>query len=390
MTESLIAYADGVDSPRTPPAAVAASSGASTDAEVLLGWTPEARPWLDEPTPVRGLAFMAGYALAPAIQAGRLRYLPVRLGSVPTLVADLRPDTAIVSGIRRGRNLAFAATVGPGPAMALSAQRVVVEVAAAAPGDLPDLGAPLIPGDIVATVERPSAGYDSPAPRPPDPVELAIGRNVAALLPERPTLQFGPGGIAEAILASLDRPVAIWSGLVTESVADLAERGLLAGQVTAAYAWPAAGGGLATLAGQGRLDLQPIDVTHDISRIAAIDRFVGCNTALQVGLDGSVNVERAGRRLIAGVGGHADFCAGAARSRGGLSLIALRSTTPRGASTIVAQVQTVSTPRCDVQMVVTEHGVADLRGTDDAQRARLLAGIAAPEHRAELLRAVLF
>jgi acyl-CoA hydrolase len=336
------------------------------------------------------MAFMAGYALAAAIEAGRLRYLPVRLGSVPTLVADLRPDIAVVTGIRRGSDLAFAATVGPGPAMTLAASRVVVEVASAGgpgDGDIPDLGAPLIPGDIVATIERPAIGLDPPTTRPPDPIDLAIGRNVAAALPDRPTLQFGPGGIAEAILACLDRPVSIWSGLVTESVADLAERGILEGDVTAAYAWPAASGpsGLAALARQGRLDLQPIDVTHDISRIAAIDRFVGCNTALQVGLDGSVNVERAGRRLIAGIGGHADFCAGAARSRGGLSLIALRSTTPRGASTIVAQVQTVSTPRCDVQMVVTEHGVADLRGVDDAERARLLAGIAAPEHRAELL-----
>ena len=396
MSESLIAYADGVDSPRTPPAAVAAASGSPADAEVVLGWIPEPRSWLadpdgaptpDDPSPVRGLAFMAGYALAPAIQAGRLRYLPIRLGSVPTLVADLRAETAVVTGIRRGRELAFAATVGPGPAMALAARRVVVELAGGTEDDLPDLGARLIPGDIVATVERPTAGYDPPVPRPPDPVDLAVGRNVASVLPDRPTLQFGPGGIAEAILASLDRRVGIWSGLITESVADLAERGLLDGQVTAAYAWPAAGGGLATLAGQGRVDLQPLEVTHDISRIAAIDRFVGCNTALQVGLDGSVNVERAGSRLIAGIGGHADFCAGAARSRGGLSLIALRSTTPRGASAIVAQVQTVSTPRSDVQVVVTEHGVADLRGADDADRARLLAGIAAPEHRTALLQA---
>ena len=80
----------------------------------------------------------------------------------------------------------------------------------------------------------------------------------AAALPDRPTLQFGPGGIAEAILASLNRPVSIWSGLVTESVAELAERGILEGEVTAAYAWPAASGpsGLGALARQGRLDCE--------------------------------------------------------------------------------------------------------------------------------------
>ena len=139
------------------------------------------------------------------------------------------------------------------------------------------------------------------------------------------------------------------------------------------------------LAKSGRLNLVSVDVTHDLSVMSSIARFVGCNTALQVGLDGSVNIERIGKRVITSIGGHADFCVAASRSIGGFSVIALRSTTPRGDSAIVAAVDTVSTPRCDVSVVVTEHGIADLRGVGDSQRAQRIAAIAAPQHRKALM-----
>jgi len=102
------------------------------------------------------------------------------------------------------------------------------------------------------------------------------------------------------------------------------------------------------------------------------------NSALEVGLDGAVNVERLDGRPVAGIGGHADFCAAATRSAGGLSIVALTATR-RGRSTIVPVVEAVSTPGSDVDVVVTEHGVADLRGADEAERRRRLIAIAAPE-----------
>ncbi len=208
---------------------------------------------------------------------------------------------------------------------------------------------------------------------------------MAAVLPDEPTLQFGPGGIGTGVVAALERPVRIWSGLVTEAMAGLHRRGLLKASVTAGYVW--GGAAILDIARAGLLELRPVEETHDIGRVGDIDRFVACNTALQVGLDGSVNVERIGHRLVAGIGGHADFSAAAAHSVGGLSVIALRSTTRSGASTIVTEVDVVSTPRCDVDVVVTEHGRADLRGVDDGERARRLAAIAAPPHRSHLLAA---
>jgi acyl-CoA hydrolase len=371
----VIAYADGADSPRSSPKVVAAAAGVE-DTEVLLGWTVDPSGWLSSPD-LRGRTALAGYALSSAVAAGRLQYLPARLSAMPRLLAGpLRPDVAVVSAVRRGNELVYGATVGWGPAAIRSARvGVVVEVD---PGGA-DLGGPPIEGHILAVIDRPPPTEASPVPRAPDDVERAIGRNVVSVLPDQPTLQFGPGGVAEAILTSIDRPVGIWSGLVTDSVADLHERGLLQGTATAAYAWGTKG--VASLADRGRLRLVPVDETHDISGVAAIDGLVGCNTALQVALDGSVNIERVGGRYVAGIGGHADFCAAAVHSRGGLSVIALRSTTRAGQSTIVPSVEVVSTPRCDVEVVVTEHGIADLRGVDDRERARRIASVAAPQHR---------
>ena len=168
-------------------------------------------------------------------------------------------------------------------------------------------------------------------------------------------------------------------------MAELAGRGLLRGRAVAGYT----GGGEAIVsrAAAGGLDLQTVEVTHDVGAIARTPRMVACNTAVQLGLDGSVNVERVDGRLVAGIGGHADFCAGASLCPTGLSVIALRSTTRSGRSAIVPRVDVVSTPRSDVDMVVTEHGVADLRGIGDAERRARIISVAAPEHRDELAAA---
>jgi len=131
------------------------------------------------------------------------------------------------------------------------------------------------------------------------------------------------------------------------------------------------------------LRLVPSDQSHDVDRLAGCEQFTAVNSALEVGLDGSVNVEVLDGRPVSGIGGHADFCAAAARSAGGLSIVALPATR-RGRSTIVPAVEHRSTPGADVHVVVTEHGLADLRGTDGEERRRRLAAVAAPEFRDRL------
>jgi acyl-CoA hydrolase len=248
--------------------------------------------------------------------------------------------------------------------------------------DGPGPAGPPIPGRIVATVAPVAGAVGEARSRPPEAVDLEIGRNVAAILPDEPTLQFGPGAVVEGIVRSLERPVRVWSGLFSEAMAELAERDLLLGRAVAGYTW--GGDAIERLAHDGRLALQGVEVTHDVAAAARLSRFVSCNSAVQVGLDGSVNVERVGGRIIAGIGGHADFSAAASHCVDGFSVVALRSTDRRGNSTIVERVEVVSTPRCDVDFVVTEHGVAALSGLDDRGRAERIAAVAAPEHRATL------
>ena len=356
-----------------------AAAGMGGPVEVVLGWTVERHPWVDDET-FRASTVLAGYGLAAAVNAGRVTPLPVRLSAVaPLLMAD-PPDIGVVAAVRRGSGFAFGGAIGWGDVLARVAGRIVLEV----DDNGSDLGGPPIEGNIVATIARPRRGGSPPAiARPADEIDARIGELVVDQIPDEATLQFGPGGIGEGIARAVDRPVRIWSGLCTDAMASLHIRGLLAAPAVAAYTW--GGEPIRSLAAAGMLELASASVTHDLSTLSSIPRFVGCNTALQVGLDGSVNVERVDGRVIAAVGGHSDFCTGASRSRGGLSIIAVRSTSASGASTIVGRVDVVSTQRSDIDVVVTEHGVADLRGASDAERAEHLIAIAAPRHRAALL-----
>lgn len=375
MTDLKIAYPDGAQSARISPWQVSALVGGGADPSVLLGWVPDAPPWLDDER-LHGVTAMGGYALTGVIATGRVDYLPVRLGGVPALLAGVsRPDVVVVGAVRRGERFAYNGAVGWAPAAVRAARIVVVEVAE----DAVDLGAPIIDARIDHVVTRDASYEPVPISRSLDALDLVVGRAVVSVFPDEPTLQLGPGGIAEAIVQSIDRPVGLRSGLITEAMAELAGRGLLRGIAVGGYTWGS--DAIVSLAAAGRLDLQPVEVTHDVGAIADTPQMVSCNTAVQLGLDGSVNVERVGGRLVAGIGGHADFCAGAARCPTGLSIIALRSTTRSGQSTIVPRVDVVSTQRSDVDLVITEHGVADLRGVGDAVRTARIISVAAPLHR---------
>jgi acetyl-CoA hydrolase len=115
---------------------------------------------------------------------------------------------------------------------------------------------------------------------------------------------------------------------------------------------------------------------------------VAVNSAVEVDLTGQVNAEQAGGAIVGGIGGQADFARAASRSPGGCSIIALPATATGGASRIVARLSgPVTTPRADVDVVVTEHGAADLRGRTLAERRLRLIAVAAPGAREGLERA---
>jgi len=226
-----------------------------------------------------------------------------------------------------------------------------------------------------------------------DDVSRQIAANAAGLIADGATLQFGVGKIPDAILSSLAhaRDLGIHSGLINDAVVELIERGV----VTNARKGIDLGVTVTNqLIGTQRLYrfahrnksvlMQPAAYTHDHGVLGRISRLTAINSALQVGLDGSVNAETLNGVAIGAIGGQLDFVRGANASPGGRALIALPATAPDGASRIVARVETVTTPRADVDAIVTEWGVAELRGCGLAERARRMIAIAAPEHRDRL------
>jgi 4-hydroxybutyrate CoA-transferase len=123
---------------------------------------------------------------------------------------------------------------------------------------------------------------------------------------------------------------------------------------------------------------------HNADKLAGLPRFVAINSALQVDLGGNVNLTSRNGRIISGPGGAGDFAEAGARSEA--SIIVLFSTTRDGLSTIAPQVEIVTLPASHLTHIVTEHGIAHLRGRSREERAQALAAIAAPEHREQLLR----
>lgn len=375
----LVVYGDGPDGPLPDPRTLDTVRRLEHP-ELLVGWVVRRPGWLDD-VGLTVTTVLAGVGLRAAVRAGRVRHTPRRLSAMPAVLAgELRPDVAVVGARSDGDGWRSIPSVGWAPAAARAARQVVIERWAPAPGGTAPT--PPIEGNIVEVVDR-ADPPDPPQAAAPGERERRIAARVAALIPDGATLQWGPGALGAAVVAALTRPVRVHSGVVTDELAVLAGRGLLAGPAVATYLW--GGARLHGLAAGGAVRLESVMSTHDPARLAAIPRFVAVNTGLEVGLDGAVGVEGPPGRPVSGPGGHPDFCLGASRSPGGLSIVAVRSTVGRR-SAIVARPSVVSTPRTDVDVVVTEHGTADLRGRTDAERAALLIGVADPAWR-EALRA---
>jgi acyl-CoA hydrolase len=225
---------------------------------------------------------------------------------------------------------------------------------------------------------------------PADDVSRRIAAHAAGLIDDGSTLQFGVGRIPDAILSSLShvRNLGIHSGLINDAVVDLIERGAVTNTEKGIDA------GITVtnqVIGTQRLyrfvhenkavSVRPTSYTHGQDVLARINRLVAINSALQVGLDGSVNSETLNGVAIGAIGGQLDFVRGANASTGGRAIIALPAAASDGTSRIVANVEIVTTPRADVDAIITEWGVAELRGCGLAERARRMIAIAAPDHR---------
>ncbi len=235
---------------------------------------------------------------------------------------------------------------------------------------------------------------DSPLTAMPVPLadddSRAIARRIAGLLRDGDTLQLGLGRLQTAILAELaqGRPerLGYHAGMIAPGILTpgLFPRGITTGVALGDAAFYAA-------VGAADLRFAPVGHTHAAATLAALPSLVSVNSALQVDLSGQVGAEYL-KGQVSGQGGMVDFIRGARASAGGRSIIALPATARGGSeSRIVGRLapgMPVSVARADVDLVVTEHGIADLREADLAQRAARLAAIAAPQFRDDLLREV--
>ena len=364
---------------------------------LTLGPAPYVQPGLE--ARFRHAAFFIGPNTRQAVQEGRADFIPVFLSEVPKLIRSrrVRIDVALiqVSPPDRHGYVSLGVSVDIVRAAVESATLVIAEVNPRMPRTL---------GDSMVLMNRfhrvvpVLAELPELAPPELDDVSLAIGRNVASLVPDGATLQTGIGRIPHAITRALGdrRDLGIHTEMLSDSVLDLVESGaisgsrktLLPGKIVTSfvmgtrrlYDW---------VDNNPAVEMRPSDFTNDPFVIAQHDDMISINSALAVDLTGQVAADTVAGRFFSGIGGQVDFIRGAARSRRGKPIIALPSTAKNGSiSRIQATLEEgagVVTSRGDVHYVVTEYGVADLWGKTVRQRALALIEIAHPDHRSELL-----
>ena len=218
-----------------------------------------------------------------------------------------------------------------------------------------------------------------------DPVLASIGGLIAGLIPDGAAIQSGIGGAPAAAVGALGghRGLRVRSGMVTPAYQGLADGGALderADHVTGMALGPVAFSQWAA----DYFVFADARTTHGADALAATPGLHTINSALEVDLFGQANLEWRGGRLFSGLGGAPDFARAARRSAGGRAILALPASGRRaGASRIVSRLETptVSLPRDDTDTVVTEHGIAHLRGLGQDARAERLIAIADPDRR---------
>lgn len=245
--------------------------------------------------------------------------------------------------------------------------------------------------DLVVEAEAPLNDFKDPRA---GELEARIGEHVATLVHDGDTLQFGIGGVPLSLARALSghRRLRFHGGMLPSAFRTLWEAGAVERDAPVTTGVVLGDASMREFAaGLPALRLEPVSVTHDIARLASLRRFVAINSAVEVDLFGQVNAERVGGAIHAGAGGLPAFAQGALASPGGRLVIALPAAARGGAvSRIVPALgaqSLVTLPRHLADAVVTEHGVAELRGLSLEARAQALIAIAEPTHRAALAAA---
>lgn len=343
------------------------------------------------------------------VQQGYGSYTPISLADIPRLFAsgEIPVDVALIQVTPpdvHGR-CSLGISVDIVKAAAANAGLVIAQVNEQMPWTLGNSFLSLMDLDILVPADEPLVEAARLAPDYPetyvdasDEVCEQIGRNVASLIEDGSTLELGVGRIPYTVVPLLGtkKDLGIHSELITDWIIDLVE----GGAVTGAMKSTDQGKVVTALAiGSKRLydyvdnnpvfSFNPTEYVNDPLVIGRQYKMVAVNTAIEVDLTGQVCSDSLGTSFYSGVGGQADFSHGAGRSPGGRSIIALPSTADGGKVTRIVDTLKpgagVVTTRVDVHYVVTEYGIAYLRGKSVQERAMALITIAHPDFREGLL-----
>ena len=231
------------------------------------------------------------------------------------------------------------------------------------------------------------------------PVEEKIGEYCASLIEDGSTLQLGIGAIPDAVLHFLGdkKDLGIHTEMFSDGVVDLVKKGVINNSKKKLHPGKLVSGFL--MGSQKLYDfvdnnpdvlMYPVNYVNDPRTICQMDKFVSINSALEIDLQGQSTAESIGLKVFSGTGGQVDFIRGAAWSKGGKAILAFPSTAKNGEVSRIKAYLTegagITTPRDDVDYIVTEYGIAHLKGATLKERARMLINIAHPKFRDELIK----
>jgi len=248
--------------------------------------------------------------------------------------------------------------------------------------------------DMIVENHRPLPAIPAPPLTPEDEI---IGQTVADLIEDGSTIQLGIGAMPNAVGYALKvkKDLGVHTEMFVDSMVDLIEAGVITGRMKSIHKERVIG----TFAGGSHklykyldrnpmFECYPVSYTNDPNIIAKNHKMVAINATAEVDLGGQCASESVGTRMLSGTGGQMDYCRGAYKSEGGKSFLCLHATAKNGTISKIVPTLTpgavVTTPRAEVQYIVTEYGVAMLKGKSLKQRAEELISIAHPDFRGEL------
>jgi len=350
---------------------------------------------------VRHVAFFFGASTRSGGQSGWIDFIPSYFSEMPSLIerGQIPSDVVFSMASPMDQHGYFSLSLGADYTMAAvaKARAVVLEVNPNVPFAYGNCHVHI--SQVAALVESIDPVMEVGLPKI-GPVQVAIGKYVADMIDDGSTLQIGYGGIPDAVVMQLTHKhdLGVHTEMIGDGILTLVESGAitnrkktyLPGKMIATFAL----GSKKLYQFMDRnpaLEIHPVDFTNDPYLAAKNDKLMAINATLQIDLLGQCGSESLGYVPYSGTGGQADFVRAANRSRGGKAFIVLPSTAQNDRITRIVPTLApgthMSTSKNDINYVVTEFGVAQLRGKSAKQRAQEMISIAHPDFRAELTEA---